>query len=206
MLRGLSDSSAWCLHCSYDATPLDSGTIQASSTLYSGIPLSENLRYEHESAAANQHLSNLNYGKIPLLSPIEEISHLNLSTFAIWKQRVLTHSFSSITYIDALRGSEIYARFAMGVLETIAGPLAQEISQRSTGTIIAAGVAAFVVLAVVLNVLNQVLFANPNEPPVVFHWLPIIGSTITYGIDPYRFFFDCRAKVRFPSLCSALGD
>ncbi len=34
-----------------------------------------------------------------------------------------------------------------------------------------------------------------NEPPVVFHWVPIISSTITYGMDPYRFFFDCKAKV-----------
>ncbi|TGO33637.1 hypothetical protein BHYA_0235g00140 [Botrytis hyacinthi] len=82
----------------------------------------------------------------------------------------------------------------MGILENIAGPLAQEISQRSTGVVVAAGVAAFIVLSVVLNVLNQVLFANPNEPPVVFHWLPVIGSTITYGMDPYKFFFDCRAK------------
>lgn len=86
----------------------------------------------------------------------------------------------------------------MGILEAIAGPLAQEISQRSTGTVVAAAVAAFIVLSVVLNVLNQILFANPNEPPVVFHWFPIIGSTITYGMDPYRFFFDCRAKVYYP--------
>lgn len=83
----------------------------------------------------------------------------------------------------------------MGILEAIAGPLAQEISQRSIGTVVAAAVAAFIVLSVVLNVLNQILFANPNEPPVVFHWFPIIGSTITYGMDPYGFFFDCRAKV-----------
>jgi sterol 14-demethylase len=94
----------------------------------------------------------------------------------------------------------------MGVLEIITGPLAQEISQRSTATVVAAGVAAFIVLSVVLNVLNQVLFANPNEPPVVFHWFPIIGSTVTYGIDPYVFFFDCRAKVRFPSLYSLHRD
>lgn len=94
----------------------------------------------------------------------------------------------------------------MGILENIAGPLAQEISQRSTGVVVAAGVAAFIVLSVVLNVLNQVLFANPNEPPVVFHWLPVIGSTITYGMDPYKFFFDCRAKVCFLSLCSLFGD
>ncbi|KAL8698365.1 MAG: hypothetical protein Q9201_006622 [Fulgogasparrea decipioides] len=49
-------------------------------------------------------------------------------------------------------------------------------------------------IAVVWTVLQQILFKNPNEPPVVFHWLPIIGSTVTYGIDPYKFYFDCQAK------------
>lgn len=83
----------------------------------------------------------------------------------------------------------------MGILEQLSGPLAQQIEQRGTGIVVAGGFAAFLVLAVVLNVLNQLLFKNPNEPPVVFHWLPIIGSTVTYGMDPYRFFFDCRAKV-----------
>lgn len=86
----------------------------------------------------------------------------------------------------------------MGILENISGPLAQQISQRGTGVVVASGFAAFLVLAVVLNVLNQLLFKNPNEPPVVFHWLPIVGSTVTYGIDPYRFFFDNRAKVGKP--------
>ena len=83
----------------------------------------------------------------------------------------------------------------MGVLEIITAPLAEQVSQRGMGIVVAAGFAAFIVLAVVLNVLNQLLFKNPNEPPVVFHWLPIIGSTVTYGIDPYKFFFENRAKV-----------
>jgi len=86
----------------------------------------------------------------------------------------------------------------MGILETISGPLAQQISQRGTAVVVASGFAAFLVLAVVLNVLSQLLFKNPNEPPMVFHWLPIIGSTVTYGIDPYRFFSENRAKVSSP--------
>ena len=45
-----------------------------------------------------------------------------------------------------------------------------------------------------LNVLRQLLFKNKNEPPLVFHWVPIIGSTISYGIDPFKFFFACREK------------
>ena len=51
-------------------------------------------------------------------------------------------------------------------------------------------------LVVLVNVIGQVLFKRRNEPPVVFHWLPIIGSTVTYGIDPFKFFFDCQKKVQ----------
>ena len=47
---------------------------------------------------------------------------------------------------------------------------------------------------VLVNVARQLLVKKPNEPPVVFHWVPFIGSTIIYGMDPYTFFFDCRRK------------
>ncbi|PBP22670.1 14alpha demethylase [Diplocarpon rosae] len=82
----------------------------------------------------------------------------------------------------------------MGLLETITVPLGEQISQRGLGVVIAAGFGAFLVVSVVLNVLSQLLLKSPHEPPVVFHWFPIIGSTVTYGIDPYRFFFDNKAK------------
>lgn len=40
------------------------------------------------------------------------------------------------------------------------------------------------------------LFPSPkNQPPVVFHVFPIIGNAVTYGMDPYKFLFDCREKV-----------
>lgn len=94
----------------------------------------------------------------------------------------------------------------MGILESIKGPLAEAVAQRGLGLVVGAFVVAFVALSVVLNVLNQVLFKNPNEPPMVFHWLPIIGSTITYGIDPYKFFFECRAKVGAPSYHNYAGS
>lgn len=87
-----------------------------------------------------------------------------------------------------------YVLGEMGVLDKVAGPLGQ-IAQRASCTLVAASIAAFLVLVVVLNVLRQLLFKNPNEPPVVFHWFPIIGSTISYGMDPYEFFFDCQKKV-----------
>ncbi|KAK0542276.1 Lanosterol 14-alpha-demethylase [Tilletia horrida] len=51
------------------------------------------------------------------------------------------------------------------------------------------------VLAIVLNVLSQLLLPQDRSlPPLVFHYVPIIGSAVTYGIDPYKFFFDCREK------------
>ncbi|GAB7350147.1 hypothetical protein MBLNU459_g0814t2 [Dothideomycetes sp. NU459] len=56
------------------------------------------------------------------------------------------------------------------------------------------GIAMFMTLSIALNVASQLLFKKPNEPPIVFHWVPFIGSTITYGMDPYGFFFDCRQK------------
>lgn len=57
-------------------------------------------------------------------------------------------------------------------------------------------IAALTIL-IILNALFQLAAKNPNEPPVVFHWFPFIGNTVSYGIDPYKFFFSCREKVRF---------
>ncbi|PIG89876.1 cytochrome P450 [Aspergillus arachidicola] len=54
---------------------------------------------------------------------------------------------------------------------------------------------AFVAI-IALNVTYQFLFRMLNQPrpPLVFHWIPFIGSTIHYGMDPYGFFFSCREK------------
>ncbi|RDW64113.1 eburicol 14 alpha-demethylase CYP51 [Coleophoma crateriformis] len=82
----------------------------------------------------------------------------------------------------------------MGILENFTGVLAQQQAQRGTAVVVAAGFVSFLVLAVVLNVLSQLFLKNPNEPPVVFHWFPIIGSSVTYGMDPYGFFDKCKAK------------
>jgi sterol 14-demethylase len=75
-------------------------------------------------------------------------------------------------------------------------PINLQIKQHGLGLVVAAGFAAFIALAVLLNLVNQFLFQNPNEPPMVFHWFPVIGNTITYGMDPYAFFESCRDKVR----------
>jgi sterol 14-demethylase len=84
----------------------------------------------------------------------------------------------------------------MGLLQELAShPLAQQFQEFSLGKQIGIGFGGFIILSVVLNVLSQILFRNPNEPPMVFHWFPWIGSTITYGMDPPTFFKENRAKV-----------
>lgn len=87
----------------------------------------------------------------------------------------------------------------MGVLAEILDKLSEHCSTQSIWALSIVGLASLVAVSVVLNVLRQLLFKNPNEPPVVFHWFPFIGSTVIYGIDPYKFFFNCQAKVRFNS-------
>jgi len=49
-------------------------------------------------------------------------------------------------------------------------------------------------LFVTQNVVKQLYYPDTTKPPVVFHIFPFIGSTVEYGIDPYKFFADCRAK------------
>ncbi|OAA66736.1 eburicol 14a-demethylase [Niveomyces insectorum RCEF 264] len=82
----------------------------------------------------------------------------------------------------------------MGVFQELLGPVAQQYARLGTATQIGVGVLAALVVLVAFNVARQLLFKNPHEPPVVFHWFPLIGSTITYGMDPPRFFKENRAK------------
>ena len=83
----------------------------------------------------------------------------------------------------------------MGLLAEVITSLAKPVSSLSTPVLLATAFSLFIVLAIILNIFNQLFCQSPNEPPLVFHWVPVIGSTITYGIDPYRFFFACREKV-----------
>jgi sterol 14-demethylase len=84
----------------------------------------------------------------------------------------------------------------MGVLQNVAGPLSPWFASLGTASQIVVGTGLLLALVVFVNVVKQVLFKNPNEPPLVFHWFPVIGSTITYGMDPPTFFKVNREKVR----------
>jgi sterol 14-demethylase len=51
------------------------------------------------------------------------------------------------------------------------------------------------ILAILLNVVWQLIAPRDrSSPPLVFHWIPIIGSAVAYGNDPLDFFFRCREK------------
>lgn len=84
----------------------------------------------------------------------------------------------------------------MGLLQDAAShPLVEQFRSQSTGLQVAIGLVAFIFFSIVLNVANQILFKKANEPPMVFHWVPFFGSTITYGMDPPAFFEKNRKKV-----------
>lgn len=82
----------------------------------------------------------------------------------------------------------------MGILNEISSPLVERLSNTSIWQTVGVAFGAFLTLSIVINGLRQLLPQNPNEPPLVFHWVPFIGNTITYGIDPFKFFFACREK------------
>ncbi|KAJ9110714.1 hypothetical protein QFC22_006692 [Naganishia vaughanmartiniae] len=69
------------------------------------------------------------------------------------------------------------------------------LEQLSTASLAALFLVALPVLLVVGNVVRQKLLPkDPSLPPVVFHLIPWFGSAATYGMDPYKFLFDCREK------------
>ncbi|GAM82475.1 hypothetical protein ANO11243_004550 [Dothideomycetidae sp. 11243] len=81
-------------------------------------------------------------------------------------------------------------------LDQLPTGLSRQLETQSTVVLVSASVLCFFVAAVLLNVLSQLIRDRNrgSNPPMVFHWVPFIGSTIPYGIDPYKFFFECRKK------------
>ncbi|KAI0197850.1 cytochrome P450 [Astrocystis sublimbata] len=48
--------------------------------------------------------------------------------------------------------------------------------------------------SILANLLYQQLPRSKSEPPLVFHWIPFVGNAISYGVDPCRFYTQCREK------------
>ena len=66
----------------------------------------------------------------------------------------------------------------------------------STCMVTVATITLLVTSLILVNGAKQALFKRPNEPLVVFHWLPFVGSAISYGQEPIKFLDDCQAKVK----------
>lgn len=51
------------------------------------------------------------------------------------------------------------------------------------------------ILPFIYSLLWQLVYSFRNDrPPLVFYWLPGLGSAIQYGKDPYKFFQDCQKR------------
>ena len=83
----------------------------------------------------------------------------------------------------------------MGLSATFLAIFCEHCSTQSIYTLASIGALSFIALSVVINVLRQLFFKKAHEPPMVFHWFPFVGSTVSYGMDPYTFFTQSRAKV-----------
>lgn len=49
-----------------------------------------------------------------------------------------------------------------------------------------------------LSPLVQITPRDPTLPPLVFHYVPIIGCAVSYGMDPLGFLENCRQAVSCP--------
>ncbi|KAL5529922.1 ERG11_1 [Sanghuangporus sanghuang] len=112
------------------------------------------------------------------MSPDETLfSSLKAIDFASWSQHLREVSQNAKTHLDPL----------LARLDT----LIVQYGYTNLGL----AVAAVPLSIILLTVLFQLLFpGDPTHPPVVFHWLPIIGSAIEYGNDPIAFFRKCQEK------------
>lgn len=82
----------------------------------------------------------------------------------------------------------------MGLLSSISAPLEQLTKSLPVWQLVLLGFSATLAIAITANVIRQLCFYDRTAPPEVFSLLPGLGSTIQYGIDPFKFFFACHEK------------
>ncbi|CAI2177480.1 10438_t:CDS:2 [Funneliformis geosporum] len=67
----------------------------------------------------------------------------------------------------------------------------------------------FAILIILLSyAVKSILYVrrHPNEPPIVPYWFPIIGSAVTMGMDPIKFYRKYQQEVRMVTCLGAEGN
>lgn len=84
-------------------------------------------------------------------------------------------------------GSNSFVSKAFGLCyEAFNGFLALSVSQQ---------ISVVVLLPFVYTIVWQLLYSmRKDRVPLVFYWIPWVGSAVNYGMRPYEFFEECREK------------
>ena len=82
----------------------------------------------------------------------------------------------------------------MGLFSALTEPLTRLAAALPLWQVILLGGTAFITIAILLNIVRQLFFYDRNAPPVAFHIVPILGNAVTYGMDPFNFFFSNHEK------------
>jgi sterol 14-demethylase len=84
----------------------------------------------------------------------------------------------------------------MGLLADVFDKITQVAHGESSYVIFSIALLVALLSSVLWHIGRQLFFKAKHEPPEVFSWLPFIGHTISYGMDPPNFFAAQRKKVR----------
>ncbi|KAI0077045.1 cytochrome P450 51 [Panus rudis PR-1116 ss-1] len=87
--------------------------------------------------------------------------------------------------------------FPEGVHAVLAGYIDQAkhyVQTTPTSQLVLLALVNLPIIAIVLNVIYQLLPRDKSRPPLVWHWIPFFGSAAGYGQDPIKFFLECREK------------
>ncbi|CAI2019651.1 hypothetical protein SEUBUCD646_0H00680 [Saccharomyces eubayanus] len=63
------------------------------------------------------------------------------------------------------------------------------------GLPLAQRISLVIIAPFIYNIVWQLLYSlRKDRPPLVFYWIPWVGSAVTYGMKPYEFFEQCQKK------------